>query len=176
MRPVRRDRQAFGAGTGLRAPLHRSHSRWFWGMRLHLLAAPDGTPRAAILASADQQERDVALRLFERGLHGGELVIADKGYAGRDFEAQAKQRFGATILRPGRRDEPHRGPALSWIRQRIESIFWTLKDRLGLERHRARTLHGLRARIATKLLALAAGVWLNHYLDEPTRSFAVLAA
>jgi hypothetical protein len=33
----------------------RSHSRWFWGMRLHLLAAPDGTPRAAILASADQR-------------------------------------------------------------------------------------------------------------------------
>src|SRR3954467_3179161 len=50
----------------------RSHSRWFWGMRLHLLAAPDGTPRAAILASAGQKERDVALRLFEIGLHGGE--------------------------------------------------------------------------------------------------------
>ena len=47
---------------------------------------------------------------------------------------------------------------LSWIRQRIESIFWALKDRLGLERHRARPLHGLRARIAAKLLALAAGV------------------
>lgn len=154
----------------------RSHSRWFWGMRLHLLAAPDGTPRAAILASADQKERDVALRLFERGLHGGELVVCDKGYAGKDFEAQAAQRFGARILRPARRNEPARGPELSWIRQRIESIFWTLKDRLGLERHRARTLHGLRARIATKLLALAAGVWLNHYLDQPTRSFAALAA
>jgi hypothetical protein len=38
-----------------------SHSRWFWGMRLPLLAARDGTPRAAILASADQKERDVAL-------------------------------------------------------------------------------------------------------------------
>ena len=24
----------------------RSHSRWFWGMRLHLACAPDGTPRA----------------------------------------------------------------------------------------------------------------------------------
>jgi hypothetical protein len=154
----------------------RSHSRWFWGMRLHLLAAPDGTPRAAILASADQKERDVAIRLFERGLHGGELVVCDKGYAGRDFETHARERFGATILRPARKNEPHRGPALSWIRQRIESIFWTLKDRLGLERHRARTLHGLRARIATKLLALAAGVWLNHYLDQPTRSFATLAA
>jgi hypothetical protein len=26
------------------------------------------------------------------------------------------------------------------------------------------------------LLALAAGVWLNHYLDRPTRAFAALAA
>jgi hypothetical protein len=154
----------------------RSHSRWFWGMRLHLLAAPDGTPRAAILASADQNERDVALRLFEIGLHGGELIVCDKGYAGRDFEAHVAERFGATILRPARRDEHARGPALSWIRQRIESIFWTLKDRLGLERHRARSLHGLRARIAAKLLALAAGVWLNHYIDQPTRAFAALAA
>ena len=154
----------------------RSHSRWFWGMRLHLLAAPDGTPRAAILASADQKEREIALRLFERGLHGGELVVCDKGYAGRDFERTVAERFEATILRPARRDEPPRGPALCWIRQRIESIFWTLKDRLGLERHRARTLHGLRARIATKLLTLAAGVWLNHYLEQPTRAFATLAA
>jgi hypothetical protein len=153
----------------------RSHSRWFWGMRLHLLAAPDGTPRAAILASADEKERDVALRLFARGLHGGELVIADKGYAGKDFERTAAERFGATILRPRRADEPGRGPHLAPIRQCIESIFWTLKDRLGLERHRARSLHGLRARIATKLLALAAGIWLNHYLGRPTRAFADLA-
>ena len=153
----------------------RSHSRWFWGMRLHLLAAPDGTPRAAILASADEKERDVAIRLFERGLHGGELVIADKGYAGKDFEADALQRFGATILRPRRKDEPGRGPHLAPVRQCIESIFWTLKDRLGLERHQARSLHGLRARIAAKLLALAAGVWLNHYLGRPTRAFADLA-
>jgi len=169
---VRRSELADAAGYGY----CRSHSRWFWGMRLHLLAAPDGTPRAAILASADQKERDVALRLFEIGLHGGELIVCDKGYAGRDFEAHVAERFGARILRPARQDEHHRGPALSWIRQRIESIFWTLKDRLGLERHRARSLHGLRARVAAKLLALAAGVWLNHYLDQPTRAFARLAA
>jgi hypothetical protein len=153
----------------------RSHSRWFWGMRLHLLAAPDGTPRAAILASADQKERDVALRLFEIGLHGGELVVCDKGYAGRDFEAHVAERYGARILRPARKTEPGRGPVLSWIRQRIESIFFTLKDRLGLERHHARSLHGLRARIATKLLAFSAGIWLNHYLHRPTRAFAALA-
>lgn len=153
----------------------RSHSRWFWGMRLHLLAAPDGTPRAVILASADEKERDVALRLFARGLHGGELVIADKGYAGRDFEQTAREQFGATVVRPRRKNEPGHGPHIAPIRQCIESIFWTLKDRLGLERHNARSLHGLRARIAAKLLALAATVWLNHYLGRPTRAIADLS-
>jgi hypothetical protein len=153
----------------------KSHSRWFWGMRLHLLAAPDGTPRAAILAPADQKEREVALRLLPLGLRGGEVIVADKGYAGKDFETTVAERFGALLLRPARKDEPDKGPHLAPIRQCIESIFWTLKDRLGLERHNARTLHGLRARITSKLLALAAGVWLNHHLGRPSRTFADLA-
>jgi hypothetical protein len=85
-------------------------------------------------------------------------------------------RFAAEILRPNRKDEPESAIALSMIRRRIESVFWTLKDRLGLERHRARTLSGLRARIASKLLALAAGVWVNSWLGLPSRSFARFAA
>jgi hypothetical protein len=168
---TRRSQLADACGYGY----SRSHSRWFWGMRLHLLAAPDGTPRAAILAPADQKERDVALRLLPIGLHGGELIVADKGYAGKHFETAVTERFGALILRPARKNEPDTGPHLAPIRQCIESIFWTLKDRLGLERHNARTLHGLRARITSKLLALAAGVWLNHHLHQPTRQFANLA-
>jgi transposase len=146
---VRRSELADAAGYGY----CRSHSRWFWGIRLHLLAAPDGTPRAAILAPADQ-EREVALRLLPIGLRGGETIIADKGYAGREFEQTVAERFGAQLLRPRRADEPGKGPHLAPIRQCIESIFWTLKDRLGLELHRARTLAGLRARVASKLLAL----------------------
>ena len=74
------------AATGTAAATRR----WFWGMRLHLLAAPDGTPRAAILAPADQKERDVALRLLPIGLHGGELVVADKGYAGKDLRGHRR--------------------------------------------------------------------------------------
>jgi len=153
----------------------RSHSRWFWGMRLHLACAPDGTPRAAILAPADQKEREVALQLLPIALHGGEALVCDKGYAGRDFEQAVSERFGAKVLRPSRADEPAKSLHLSSIRQLVESVFWTLKDRLGLERHRARTLAGIRARVASKLLALAAGVWLNHLLGRPTRAFAALA-
>ena len=136
--------------------------------------APDHGPRSS--RPPNQKERDVALRLLPLGLHGGELIVADKGYAGKDFAATVAERFAAQIIRPARKHEPGRGPHLAPIRQCIESIFWTLKDRLGLERHNARTLHGLRARITSKLLALAAGVWLNHHLSRPSRAFADLAA
>jgi hypothetical protein len=168
---VRRSALSDAAGYGY----CRSHSRWFFGFRLHLAAAPDGTPRAAILAPADQKERDIALKLLPRALRGGELVIADKGYAGREFE-HAVSEMGATLLRPARQDEPPNGLHLSGIRQRIESIFWTCKDLLGLERHGARTLNNLRARIATRLLALAACVWLNHTLGRPSRSLIAYTA
>ena len=147
----------------------RSHSRFFWGMRLHAIFALDGTPRAVTLVGADRPEREIALSMLPRALHGGEIVIGDKGYAGREFAAAVAAR-GATLLRPARADEPEPGPHLAPIRQRIESIFQTLKDLLALERHGARTLRNLRARILQRLLALTACVYLNHWLGRPSRA------
>jgi Transposase DDE domain len=149
----------------------RSHSRWFWGMRLHLACAPDGTPRAAALVSADRPEREVALTLLPRALAGGETIVCDKGYAGREF-ANAVTSLGAVVLRPPRATEPQTGPHLAPIRQRIESVFWTCKDLLTLERHGARTPRNLFARIAVRLLALAACISLNHQLGRPSRAIA----
>jgi Transposase DDE domain len=147
-----------------------SHSRFFWGFRLHCLFAPDGTPRAFALASPKRDEREVGIELLARADRaGGEIVIADKGYAGRGFAAAAEQ-LGATVIRPARKDEPQEPIHLAPIRQRIESIFWTCKDILTLERHGARTLHNLRVRIAQRFLALAACVSLNHRLGRPSRA------
>ena len=148
----------------------RSHSRFFWGFRLHALFAPDGTPRALCLASPKRDEREVALGLLARTRrHGGETVIGDKGYVGRDFAAAVAE-LDATILRPRRKDEPGPGPHLAPIHQRIESIFWSLKGTLTLERHGARTLAGLRERVLQRLLTLTAAVWLNHQLGRPSRA------
>jgi hypothetical protein len=164
---TRRSQLAEVAGYGY----CRSHSRWFWGMRLHLLCAPDGTPRAATLVGADRPEREVALTMLPRALKGGETIVCDKGYAGREF-AESVAKLGGTIVRPSRRDEPSRGPHLAPIRQRIESVFLTCKDLFTLERHGARTPRNLSARIATRLLALAACISLNHQLGRPSRAIA----
>jgi hypothetical protein len=147
-----------------------SHSRFFWGFRLHGLFAPDGTPRAFTLASPKRDEREVGIELLQRANRvGGEIVIGDKGYAGRDF-AVAVGELQATIVRPARKDESDSSIHLAPIRQRIESIFWTCKDILTLGRHGARTLHNLRVRIAQRFLALAAGIALNHSLGRPSRA------
>jgi len=147
-----------------------SHSRYFWGFRLHLLAAPDGTPRALTLASPKRDEREVGLELLARcARRRDELLICDKGYTGREF-ALAVADLGATVVRPARADEPGHGPHLAPIRQRIESIFWTCKDLLTLERHGARTMAGLRERILSRFLCLAACICLNHWLGRPSRS------
>ncbi len=146
-----------------------SHSRFFYGMRLHLLASLDGTPRAATLWSPERGERDVAITLLARGLHGGETVIADKGYAGQEFQTAAAQ-LGATIIRPNRKTEPGQAPVISGVRQRVESIIHSTKGTLGLERHGARTLHNLRVRVCIRLLALAACITHNHQLGLPSRN------
>jgi transposase len=147
-----------------------SHSRWFWGLRLHAICAPDGTPRALTLASPKRDEREVGLELLERcARRRGELLICDKGYAGREFAAAVAD-LGALVVRPARKDEPGRGPHLAPIRQRIESIFWTCKELLTLERHGARTMAGLRERILSRFLCLAACISLNHRLGRPSRS------
>jgi hypothetical protein len=151
-----------------------SHSRFFWGFRLHALFALDGTPRALALTSPKVDEKLVCLQMVARcGRQPGQLLIliGDKNFRGREFEADLDA-LRAKLIRPRRKDEPGHGPHLAPIRQRIESIFWTFKDILTLERHGARTLHNLRVRLAMRFAALAAAIALNHQLGRPSRSLA----
>lgn len=146
-----------------------SHSRYFWGFRLHLVCSADGTPIRFCLAPANAPERDVAEQLLDQRIPPGQTIIADKGYAGRDFE-QFVASHHAVLLRPDRKDEHQRLGNLGGVRQWIESVFAQLKRQLSLERHGGRTLAGVAARIYQRLLALTASIWHNHRLHHPARS------
>ena len=138
-------------------------------MRLVLLSGPDGAIVDFDLISADTPEREAGLALLQRQPLHGQLVLCDKGFAGREFE-QAVHELQATVLRPNRADEPERRqPPIGSLRQRIESIVQTLKDQLCLERHLAKTPAGLCTRIAARILALCAAIHLNWQLGQPPR-------
>jgi hypothetical protein len=133
-------------------------------------------PIAFCLAPANEPEREVAAALLERAargdlLHGHEIYITDKGFAGAEFERFIHDALGAQLIRPDRRDERPRFGALGGIRQWIESINDTLKGQLSLERHGGHTPNGVWTRVCQRVLALAAGVWHNSLLGEPARRF-----
>jgi hypothetical protein len=89
------------------------------------------------------------------------IVLADKGLAGRDIERYVADQVKVLLVRPDRKNEKRRFGNLGGMRQWIESVCDKCKDQLALERHGARTAEGIYARVAQRLLALAACIWHN---------------
>ena len=151
-----------------------SHSRYFWGLRLHLIATPAGLPITYALTNPKDDERAVTRDLLESdpallAARVGQTLIADKGYRSAELDTLLAS-HGATIIRPAFRNEaPRPGQRfLRPFRQIIESVNQTLKAQLDLERHAARTLAGVAARVLQRLLALTAVIWHNEQHSQPT--------
>jgi hypothetical protein len=149
-----------------------SHSRYFWGLRLHLLCTLHGLPVGFALTGAKADERQVLLDILaDEDLtagRGGQVIIGDKNYYGAAFEAQlAESRI--CLLRPARAGEPDRAgsPFFKPLRQIIESVNDTLKGQLDLERHGGHTPAGVLVRILQRILALTAAIWHNDRTGQP---------
>ncbi|MBE1557980.1 IS982 family transposase [Nonomuraea africana] len=155
----------------------RSHSRWFWGLRLHLVCTPAGLPISWALATPKIDERQVLMAVLDHDPHllatrPGLLIIADKGYVSAELDHYLAER-GVRLLRPSYRNRtPRPGEQLlKPIRQLIESVNDTLKGQLDLELHGGRSPEGVGARIAQRILALTAAIWHNRATGQPvTRS------
>ena len=104
-----------------------------------------------------------------RALRDGMIVLTDKGLAGKEMEHLAAEQVGVLLARPDRKDEKCRFGNLAGMRQWIESVNDTLKGQLDLEQHGGRTEAGVYARIAHRLLALAAAIWHNWATDAPVK-------
>ena len=86
-----------------------SHSRYFWGLRLHLVCTLTGLPVLFALAGAKADERETLLGMLEAGQdvadsHPGQTLIGDKNYFGRSFEKDLTERE-LVLLRPARKGE-----------------------------------------------------------------------
>jgi len=170
---VKRSDLAGWAGYGYCA----SHSRFFWGLRLHLVCTPAGLPITWALADPKLDERQVLMAVLDHdpGLvadRPGLTIVADKGYASAELDQFLDQR-DARLLRPSYRNRaPRPGEhLLKPIRQLIESVNQTLKGQLDLQLHGGRSFTGVAVRVAQRLLALTAAIWHNRTTGQPvTRS------
>jgi hypothetical protein len=154
-----------------------SHSRFFWGVRLHLVTTPAGLPITWALADPKLDERQVLMAVLDHDPtltadRPGLTVIGDKGYVSAELDQFLTDR-GVRLLRPSYRNRsPRPGEhLLKPIRQLIESVYDTLKGQLDLELHGGRSIDGVGARVGQRLLPLTAAIWHNRATGQPvTRS------
>jgi Transposase DDE domain len=151
-----------------------SHSRFFWGLRLHLVCTLAGLPITFALANPKDDEREVLMSMFqvEPGLVADrpeQTLIGDKNYFGREFETTLHD-ARICLLRPARKGEPERPGSTLFkpLRQVIESINQTFKGQLDLEHHGGHTISGVTVRVLQRILALTAAIWHNHNTTQPT--------
>ena len=154
-----------------------SKTEWVYGFKVALSVTPEGVVTSFGLAPANCDERPIGEFLVSSDGH--DAFLADKGFSSVEWERRWLEEYGALVAatpqESARRAWPEK--ARRWAagkRQLIEGVIWQLKDQFSLERHRAKTLGGLLARLAAKVAAYTCGQVLNRRLGRPLRHLAAL--
>ncbi len=150
----------------------KSQHRFVWGVRLVLLTDLRGLPLGYTIVPANEKEYEPLADLLTGT--PAEIVIADKGFWGRAYQARLAA-TGTLLLTPDKSRTVAnlaRERALASTRLVIESVFSNLKGQMRLEHHLARTPSGLAVRIAQRILALTLGMLLNTLTGRPARALA----
>lgn len=95
-----------------------AHSRRYWGFKLVLLCAADGTICDFDFVAANAPEREAALALLEANPIDGATIICAKGFAGADlslirFSGQPVAWRACRPARKEKRDAPEVSEAVS---------------------------------------------------------------
>ena len=133
-----------------------------------------GLPVGFALTGAKADERQTLLPILDTdptltgAERAGQILIADKNYYGREFEATLAE-AGVDLLRPARKGEQPRAGTEFFkpLRQTIESINDTFKGQLDLEQHGGHTPAGVWVRVVQRVLALTAAIWHNDRTGQP---------
>jgi len=154
-----------------------SKTEWLYGFKVGLTITPEGVITAFCLAEASADERPIGDFLIQRDRHGA--YLADKGFSSVEWERHWSEDYGALVAATPKDNSRRAWPKADrrWAagkRQIIEGVINQLKDQFFLERHRAKTLEGLLARLASKIAAYTCGQYLNFQLGRPLRHLADL--
>jgi len=154
-----------------------SKTEWVYGFKVALVVDPQGVVSAFGLAPAASDERPIGDALVDSDRY--EAYLADKGFAGIEWERRWLEEYGALVAATPKNNDRRAWPKedrrwASGKRQIIEGVIGQLKDFFALERHRAKTLGGLLARLAAKVAAYTCGQRINGSLGRPLRHLADL--
>ena len=165
---------------------------WYEGFHLLLSVNPDGVIIGFSFAPASVKDQTLAEdffafrhtphpRLPTLGEPALGWYVADKGFAGQAAGQRWRDRYGAWVICPPKRNSRNPWPKalrrwLAAIRQIVETVFDKLHHTFALDRERPHQLDGFQTRLAAKVALHNFCIWLNRQLGRPALAFAALLA
>ncbi len=165
---------------------------WYHGWRLLTAVTRQGVITGFGFGAASVNDRPLAdtflalhykphPRLASVG-HPGQGVyayLADKGYAGEQWEAHWWMDYGARVVAQPEKNSHRAWPKklrrwFAGLRQIVETVHDKLLNTFRLDRERPHELDGFQARLAAKVGLHNFCIWLNQQLGRPLLAFAEL--
>jgi hypothetical protein len=163
---------------------------WYEGFHVLLAVNPVGVITGFGCAPASTQDQPLAqtfLALRHRpeaclrsvGAPAQGPYVADKGFEGQAGHLHWRQRYGAEVICPPKRNST-RPWSRAWrrwlagIRQIVETVTASLEHVFRLDRERPHELGGFQARLAAKMTLHNVCIWFNEQLGRPRLAFADL--
>ena len=132
-----------------------SRRLFYFGYKLVMITTLDGIPIVYDLVAANTDERQAIETLLE--VLNGVILIGDKGFIGKDWQAQVEDETHNVVWTPTRKNQHQQQDKqfekwLNQTRERIEGVFHELQNTgRFLERLLAKTVHGLATRLIAKV-------------------------
>lgn len=138
----------------------------YYGMKVLLVTTRDGIPIDYAIDKANIDER---ILLTDTAVPVDSTIIADKGFIGKDFSLNLEQQANIKLLTPKRKNMLQQIPnklsrAIVTIRKRIETTISQLTETFSINKTKARSFHGLIARINRKILSYTTALFFNYQL------------
>jgi hypothetical protein len=164
---------------------------WYEGFKLLIAVSPTGVITGFGFGAASAAEQPLAetflaarhrssTRLISVGRAASGSYVADKGFEGAENHRRWRERYGARIVHPPKRNSRKRswskrlGRWVASIRQIVETVYDKLLNAFGLHGERPHEMSGARARLAARVGLHNFCVWLDEQLGRPRLAFADL--
>lgn len=147
-----------------------SLAKWFFGYKLQLVTSIDGVYKSMELTKASIHDVHYLEEFKYMEDMEGSTVLADRGYlsAPKQLELFEENKIlMATPMRRGQRNYTTYPKIFKSKRKRIETLFSQLCDQMMLKRNYAKSFNGIRARIISKIAAVAALQMINCQNNRP---------
>ena len=148
-----------------------------FGYKFHAVCSSDGVFQAFDITQASVHDIHYLEEVKARFEHC--VLIGDKGYLSRQWQADLFESKAIRLATPQRRNQPNFepfNPVLRKTRKRIETLYSQLCDQFMIRRNYAKSFAGLATRVLCKVTALTLIQWVNQINGKHINNLKIVIA